>query len=232
MGADTFIMAIKDGLLPDTTFTKFTMQIGIGVFFITVIQAFVITDEEDAEGFFGKAVALTKGIIYKKTNYLHVIILAVYTAFLMMAYFGGDMKGSTSAIILVVLILLNLAVPFIILYLLSPDRIKSFVGEPSDIEKKLSNKGADKTIAETFIRLDFWYMAICTMIVTGTSRLFDENAESLAMHNDDMQDMISDTYGVFEVIGAVVMGSILTFFRSKIRPSLIVVFALIIGGVG
>ena len=96
------------------------------------------------------------------------------------------MKGSTSAIILVVLILLNLAVPFIILYLLSPDRIKSFVGEPSDIEKKLSNKGADKTIAETFIRLDFWYMAICTMIVTGTSRLFDENAESLAMHNDDM----------------------------------------------
>jgi len=44
--------------------------------------------------------------------------------------------------------------------------------------------------------------------------------------------MISDTYGVFEVIGAVVMGSILTFFRSKIRPSLIVVFALIIGGVG
>lgn len=130
--------------------------------------------------------ALTKGIIYKKTNYLHVIILAVYTAFLMMAYFGGDMKGSTSAIILVVLILSNLAVPFIILYLLSPDRIKSFVGEPSDIEKKLSNKGADKTIAETFIRLDFWYMAICTMIVTGTSRLFDENAESLAMHNDDM----------------------------------------------
>ena len=232
MGADTFIMAIKDGLLPDTTFTKFTMQLAIEVFVITVIQAFVITDEEDAEGFFGKAVALTKGIIYKKTNYLHLIILAVYTAFLMMAYFGGDMKGSTSAIILVVLIISNLAVPFIILYLLSPDRIKSFVGEPSDIEKKLSNKGADKTIAETFIRLDFWYMAICAMIVTGTSRLFDENAESLAMHNDDMQDMISDTYGVFEVIGAVVMGSILTFFRSKIRPSLIVVFVLMIAGLG
>ena len=163
---------------------------------------------------------------------MHVIILGVYTAILMMAYFGGEMKGSTNAIVLIVLILSNLAVPFVVLFLLSPDRIKAFVGEPSDIEKKLSNKGADKTIAETFIRLDFWYMAICTMIVTGTARLFDENAESLAMHNDDMEDMISETYGVFEVIGAVVLGSILTFFRSQIRPSLIVVFALIIAGLG
>ena len=232
MGADTFIIALKDGLLADVTFTKFTMQLAIGAFVITVIQAFVITDEEDEEGFFGKAVALTKGIIYKKTNYLHIIILAAYTAILMLAYFGGDMKGSTSAIVLIVLIISNLAVPFIILFLLSPDRIKSFVGEPSDIEKKLSNKGADKTVGETFVRLDFWYMAICTMIVTGTARLFDENAESLAMQSEDMEDMISETYGVFEVIGAVVLGSILTFFRSQVRPSLIVVFALIIASVG
>ena len=93
MAADTFIMAVKDGLFPDTTFTKFTMQLGIEVFIVTVIQAFVITDEEDEEGFFGKAVALTKGIIYKKTNYMHIIILAVYTSILMMAYFGGEMKG-------------------------------------------------------------------------------------------------------------------------------------------
>lgn len=176
--------------------------------------------------------ALTKGIIYKKTNYMHIIILAVYTTILMLAYFGGDMKGSTSAIVLIVLILSNITVPFIVLFLLSPDRIKAFVGEPSDIEKKLSNKGADKTIAETFVRIDFWYMAICTMIVTGTARLFDENAESLAMHNDDMEDMISETYGVFEVIGAVVLGSILTFFRSQVRPSLVVVIALMIAGIG
>ena len=76
--------------------------------------------------------------------------------------------------------------PFIVLFLLSPERIKAFVGEPSDIEKKLSNKGADKTISEVFIRMDFWYMAICAMIVTGTARVFDENAEILAMHNDEM----------------------------------------------
>ena len=44
MGADTFIMALKDGLLPDTTFTRFTMQLAIGAFAITVVQAFVITD--------------------------------------------------------------------------------------------------------------------------------------------------------------------------------------------
>ena len=37
MGADTFIMALKDGLLADTTFTRFTMELAMGAFFITVI---------------------------------------------------------------------------------------------------------------------------------------------------------------------------------------------------
>ena len=95
------------------------------------------------------------------------------------------------------MVLLNLFVPFSLLLMLDPDRIKSMVGEPNDIEKHLSNKGKDLSFSEAAQRLDFWYLSFCTMIVVGASRLFDENADALGLHEDKTQEMIEQTYGVY-----------------------------------
>ena len=174
LGADSFIVSVKDGLFDATTFTDFTMGLAIVAFVLILLNSLVITDVEDESGFFGKAQALTKGIIYKKTNYLHAFILFAYTTILLFSYFGGAMKDSKAAIVLCILVLINILVPFSLIYLLDPERIKSLVGEPSDIEKKLSNKGADLTFSEAAVRIDFWYLSICALVVIGTSRLFDE----------------------------------------------------------
>ena len=58
------------------------------------------------------------------------------------------------------------------------------VGEPSDIEKKLSNKGNDVEFGEAAQRVDFWYISIVAMFVIGTSRMHDENAELLSLRNE------------------------------------------------
>lgn len=91
LGADTFITGIKDGLFDELTFTDFTFGLAITAFVLTLINGIIITDEEDAGGFFGKAVALTKGIIYKKTNYAHLVILAAYTTILVLSFFYGGL---------------------------------------------------------------------------------------------------------------------------------------------
>ena len=70
------------------------------------------------------------------------------------------------------------------------------------------------------------------MFLIGTARIFDENADSLGMGDDAREDLIGQAYSVYEVIGAVTIGSFLTFFRSKVRPSLMIVFCCIIGGMG
>ena len=44
--------------------------------------------------------------------------------------------------------------------------------------------------------------------------------------------MIEDTFGVYEVVGAFVCGVIMTMFRSKVSPSLMVIFTLIVGCLG
>jgi len=106
------------------------------------------------------------------------------------------------------------------------------VGEPSDIEKKLSNKGADLEFAEAAVRIDFWYLSISSLVVIGVSRMFDENAQALGLHDDERQEMIEDTFNVYEVIGAFACGSILTIFRSKFRPSLMILLVITIGMLG
>ena len=87
LGADSFIVGIKEGLFSEVTFTNYVMGLAIGAFIFTLLNAIVITDVEDASSFFGKAEALTKGIIYKKTNYAHLLILTIYTVILMSSWF-------------------------------------------------------------------------------------------------------------------------------------------------
>jgi len=186
LGADSFILSVKDGLFESASFTNFTMGLAIAAFVLTVLNAAVISDDEDATGFFGKAVALTKGVIYKKMAFLHLFVLFIYSAILLSSYYSADngLADSSTAISLLVLAILNLFVPLVLLFLLDPDRIKSLVGEPSDIEKHLADKGVDLSFGEAAQRLDFWYLSICSMIVIGTSRMFNENADALGLHQD------------------------------------------------
>ena len=148
LGADSFIESIKEGLYPNETFTNFVFTLAINAFILTFLNGMIITDEDDASGFFGKAASLTKGIIYKKTNYMHLFILLVYTTILVMSFYAGGLADSSVSIILLICVLLNWGVPIFLLCLLDPTKIKTLVGEPTDIEKKLSNKGVDKTFTE------------------------------------------------------------------------------------
>lgn len=124
LGADSFIVGVKEGLFPEVLFTNYVMGLAIMAFVFTLLNAVVITDVEDAQGFFGKAEALTKGIIYKKTNYAHLLILAVYTTILMLSYFTASLHSSGNAIALTVLVVSNLLVPISLIWLMDADRIK------------------------------------------------------------------------------------------------------------
>ena len=148
LGADSFIMSIKDGIFDSASFTNFTMGLAIAAFVLTILNGIVVSDEVDSEGLFGKAAALTKGVIYKKTNYIHLLILIVYAGVLTSGYFAEDLADETAAITLSVLVGINLLVPVALILMLDPDRIKSLVGEPSDTEKQMSKKGSDLTFSE------------------------------------------------------------------------------------
>ena len=151
---------------------------------------------------------------------------------MLLGYFVGGLADESAAIILEICVLLNLGVPIFLLCLMDPNTIKALVGEPSDIEKKLSNKGVDKTFTVAAQRIDFWYCCIVAMFLIGIARIFDENADVLGMQKEGAETMISETYSVYEVIGAVSVGTFLTLFRSKIRPSLTIIICCIIGGLG
>ena len=48
LGADSFIVGLKEGLFPEVMFTNYVMGLAIAAFILTVLNAVVITDVEDA----------------------------------------------------------------------------------------------------------------------------------------------------------------------------------------
>ena len=81
---------MKKGLFPSESFATFTTALGIFALFSAVANGVCISDKEDSEGFFGKAAALTQGLIYKATNKLNLAILVIYTLILLinLEFFG------------------------------------------------------------------------------------------------------------------------------------------------
>jgi len=232
LGADSFIVSVKDGLFKTITFSDFVMSLAIAAFILVILNAVIISDREDAGGIMGRSETLSKGIAYKKKNYGHLLILAVFTTMLVGADFSGAIKSRESAIGLIALVFANLLVPLVFLRLLSPERIKKLIGQPTEIEQKLAGKGDDMDFSQAAVRIDFWYMGIVTMIVIGASRLFNENAHYLGMMNDQRQLMVSETFQVYTVVGAFVTGALLTLFRALLQPSKVIVLLALAAGLG
>ena len=193
-----------------------------------IANGILITDEEDAGGFLGKAVALSKGIIFKKVNYLNLIILMAYTVLLILNLDLYDLKSVGISTSMLILVILNLFVPVFLIAIIAPENIKDYVGEPSHIEKKLSNKGEDMKLSQAAGRGDFWYNCLTAFTVIGGARMLEENAQVLALGDEKTAEEINQAFLVFEVVGALVAGIVLIFFREFCRPSAALTWVLLL----
>lgn len=124
--------------------------------------------------------------------------------------------------------ILNLGVPVYTIYSLDAESIRARIGEPSDIEKELSNKGVDMDFGEVMERGDFWFYSIIAFMTIGAVRTIDENSHLFALGNEGVMDEIEGGYNVFEVVGALVFGSAIVFLRQWIRPSAMICWQLVI----
>ena len=228
LGGDSFIDALKQNFLPDMQFTSFVTILAVIAFVSAVANGVIISDSEDRGGFFGKAEALSKGIVFKTINLYYLLILMIYTVVLIVDLELFDMKWEAGAIALFCLVLANLFVPLITLKMIDPDNIKTYMREPSEIEKFLSNKGEDKVISEAASRGDFWYNCFTSFIIIGGARMLEENAEVISLGVQKTQEEIEQAFLVFEVVGSLIAGVVLIFLRQFFRPSALLVYIIIL----
>ena len=183
LGADSFIMSIKDGLFESTSFTNFTMGLAIAAFILTMLNAVVVSDEEGMGGLLLQGCTLI-------VEFIHLFILLVYMGVLSYNYFDNSLAEQTTSISLSVLVLLNLLVPGLVFFVGDKERMVRMYDEPNNIVKSLCVKFNGFTFSDAAQTLDFWYLSICAMVVIGASRLFDGNALALGMHDEKSEEMI------------------------------------------
>ena len=212
------------GFADESYVSTFLLYLAIAGAAIAILTCFVISDEEDTEGLFGKGEALTKGVLYKRFGYFYYTVLFAYLLTLVCALRGTNLETTLGGVLLIVLLIFNLCVPFVIFVAYDPARLKEMIGEASETEKFIGGKGVDHDFSEVASGMEFWYTCVISMIVIGSSKMVLENTGPFSLGDADMALLCERTFQVCEVSGAFTVGLLLSAVRHKISPSAVICF--------
>ncbi len=183
-----------------------------------VAAAFLYTKRDNAAN---EELNKSKGVLLKKGMTLYSIILAAYLGLIfvfMITFQSGSQWGS---VILISVLGLNLIVPVINFSLLAGGDVKlgSVLDLPSETDLFLfNNKGKDRSYSAVKNKQEFWLVFLTFMIIIGISRMMDENAVLISLHNSDKEGNSRRTFQIVEMIGAFTTAMFLQFFRIHISP--------------
>jgi hypothetical protein len=128
-------------------------------------------------------------LVYKKTNFLNLVILVVYTTFVLANLEFYDQKDAVITFFNVILLLLNLVTPVISAYRFSDRKtMLQALGEPSEFETELSFKGGDMSFGQIMERADFYFACFITFTVIGSVRMIEENAFLFSKGSEELED--------------------------------------------
>jgi hypothetical protein len=87
---------------------------------------------------------------------------------------------------LIVIMGFNVLIPVVVISFLGPkDKLKKHkhIGEPSETDRFMINKGGNVTVKEAKKKREFWLALLTFSIIIGISRMIDDNATLIALHN-------------------------------------------------
>ena len=141
------------------------------------MNGLIVTDDEEVTGFLGQEIKLSKGLLYKRVNFLNLVILVLMTACLIYNFEWYDLKSESLGLTTVILVISNILVPFSMIYLIDPENLKDYLGEPSEIERELSGLRPQDDFYYVVTRPDFYLNCFMAFTVIGGARMLEENGE-------------------------------------------------------
>jgi len=205
-GSTVIFLTLAQGV-----FGSMTIWIIIGLSVVVYIAANHYLPESEEES----SVEIAKCVLNKRTAGGHLLIQLIITILLVLVYAYDWEYSAAVGIVLLVLWLLNLAVPLLLLALLDEEAIKEMVGMPSEIETHLvMNKGK-----EGEPEADFWMFAIAAAFSVGLSFTSLEQAGPLSLRNSTTAYDMIQLQQVMTVVGATLTGFILLYGRNNTSPA-------------
>lgn len=135
--------------------------------------AFVVSDEEDAEGGSGlsalmdKAKTIATGVLYSRTGRFYMIIAFVISVILVYNAYSNQLEDEIATKVLLGLVGLNLIVPIIIYFRLDQSTIERWIDSVTGYEEGLLGKGKDLSFGEAASGSQFWYLIYTAVVVLG-----------------------------------------------------------------
>lgn len=180
LGSDNFHQALKLGIFTNLSLQQYLLVVAVMGAIVYILCAFTFQKKAQKET---SSKSLAKGMILKRTVAMYAIVLAAFltmSVLLLMSYQLNSYWGSR---VLVVILAINLFVPFIALSFANKNVGKE-LARPSETDKFLSSRGKKCSWKEAKRKNEFWLFLMTFAIIIGIARMVDENATYIGVYNN------------------------------------------------
>lgn len=161
--------------------------------------------------------SLSKGVLLKRQLVMYAGVLAGYLALYLLLSLIFLVNTGFGARLLILVLGVNIFLPFIVIACLNPANVKKAIGNVSETDRFMMKKGRSHTLSEAQKKPEFWLVIITFMITVGICRMMEDNAQIVAAMNKDAYGY-SQTFNLLEVFGCFGTAIFLYLFRLYISP--------------
>lgn len=97
-----------------------------------------------------------------------------------------------------------------------------------EVDEEQAELGVDFHLWELKDRVEPWLFAMVTFIIVGLARMMHENVYILCLGKQELGISLLHAFKVSELLGAMMAGLVLTFFRATISPGKMIIIAAFI----
>lgn len=213
-------MALKYGIFSELSLSKYLFIIAGAGMLIYLLCAFIFTMKTKAAS---EEKSLSKGVLLKRQLQMYTGVYAGYLALVFLLSVTFLINTSIGARLLIIVLGINVLLPFISMSFLNPGKQHQHIGNPSETDRFMQTKGKYHTFSEVRKTQEFWLVNIAFCIIIGVARMMDDNAQVLASRNRDNVGY-SQTFQMFEVFGSFTTSVFLSLFRLYVSPHALLTF--------
>jgi hypothetical protein len=116
------------------------------------------------------------------------------------------------------------AIPYIFFHLFTEQQLEAIAENTRNHDEESADKGIDYQLWEVRGRREFWFYVLLTFLLVGVSRVIQENTFILSIGQMDRGIELLHSFKAFQLVGVMLVGLTLIFFRWAISPSGMIIF--------
>lgn len=200
------------------TFEGYMKLLAVENFIAQVVNGFLIIEPSTETQFLSISEVVRKGVFFKNLGLVNILIALAFTSLVLIDYYFLSFQKELGWA-MTCCILAGFAIPYLIYHVFNEQSVTTVFEFHSQQDEEQAELGVDLEPWELKDRWEPWLFALVAFFTIGISRMMCENSFILSLGKTEVGLAMFMIWKASELVGVMVIGLVLIFFRSSISPA-------------